>query len=233
MKPEDSVGTKCYLSATGDLTVQGQIEGKIDVENALTVEPGSQVAGPISARVATIRGAVHGNVTAREEVVLVGRTGSLQGDIVAPRLTINDGAHFLGAVNSASSNGDGNGGGNSDGNRDAGKHSPAKPAPMREPKATAEAPVALLEKPSQKHDERKEPAPEPEKDAVRGAEEAREATRREPVQARPATPPAPAPATSHAAAPSGQGMAPSYWGRGDPVATPPKSPSLFGHELRK
>jgi hypothetical protein len=103
---------------------------------------------------------------------------------------------------------------------------------VHEPDAAAEAPVVdeFRTETNREHDERKES----EEDAVRAADEAREAGPREPVPAppspRPATAPSPNPAPSGAAARSG-GVAP-YWKRRD-VEVQTRSRTLLGRELLK
>ena len=93
-----SVVIKGHLAASEDLTIQGQFQGTIEVQDhTLTVGCHGQIEAPILARVATIAGTVHGNVTATEKVEILG-TGSLHGDIVAPRVAIAEGAYFCGAV---------------------------------------------------------------------------------------------------------------------------------------
>ena len=93
-----SVVIKGRLAASGDLTIEGQFEGTIEVQDhTLTVGRHGQIEAPILARVATIAGAVRGNVTATEKVEILA-TGSLHGDIVAPLVAIAAGAYFCGAV---------------------------------------------------------------------------------------------------------------------------------------
>ena len=87
-----SVVLKGRLSASEDLTIEGHVEGRITVQDhTVTVGRHAQIDAPILARVATIRGTVHGDVTATERVEILA-TGSVDGDIVAPRIAIAEGA---------------------------------------------------------------------------------------------------------------------------------------------
>lgn len=92
-----SVVVKGHLSASEDLTIEGRVEGTITVGGQLTVGHHGQIEARILARVATIRGTVHGDVTATEKVEILA-TGSLDGDVVAPRIAIAEGACFRGKM---------------------------------------------------------------------------------------------------------------------------------------
>jgi cytoskeletal protein CcmA (bactofilin family) len=81
-----------------NLTIDGQIEGTIEVGNhSLTIGAGAAVKADLSARSITISGTVNGNVTAIERVDLHS-SASVNGDIVAPRLVMDDGAVVSGKV---------------------------------------------------------------------------------------------------------------------------------------
>ena len=93
-----SVVVKGHVSASEDLTIEGRVEGTITVQgHTLTVGQHGQIEAQIVARVATIRGTVHGDVTATEKVEILA-TGSLDGDVVAPRIAIAEGACFRGKM---------------------------------------------------------------------------------------------------------------------------------------
>ncbi len=93
-----SVVLKGHLSASEDLTIEGRVEGTITVRgHTLTVGHHAQIEAKILARVATIRGTVHGDVTATEKVEILAK-GSLDGDVVAPRIVIAEGACFRGKM---------------------------------------------------------------------------------------------------------------------------------------
>ena len=81
-----SVVIKGDLSASEDLTLDGQLEGSVTLPNhTLTIGPGANIKASISAKAVVIMGAVTGNVTAGEKVE-IRATGSVTGDSrAAPR----------------------------------------------------------------------------------------------------------------------------------------------------
>jgi cytoskeletal protein CcmA (bactofilin family) len=93
-----SVVVKGQLTGSEDLTVDGRVEGVIDLgEHALTIGPNATIEAEIRARTVTIFGSVHGNVTVLETLHL--RHGaSLEGAVVCGSIVIQDRAHFSGTV---------------------------------------------------------------------------------------------------------------------------------------
>jgi len=86
------------LSGEEDLLVEGRVEGKIDLrQNAVTVGAKGRVAAEVLARAILIDGEVEGNLVAEEQIV-IRRSGRVRGDLVAPRVTIEDGARFKGSI---------------------------------------------------------------------------------------------------------------------------------------
>jgi cytoskeletal protein CcmA (bactofilin family) len=93
-----SVTIKGELSASEDLTLYGQMEGSITLpDHTLTVGPHADIKAAIAAKAVVIMGAVTGNVTAGEKIEIQ-NTGSINGDVVAPRLAIADGGSLRGKV---------------------------------------------------------------------------------------------------------------------------------------
>lgn len=93
-----SVIIKGELSGSEDLTIEGQVEGKIELrQNILTIGPNAKIKAQVFAKAVVIQGEVHGNVTATEKVD-IRDAGSVDGDISAPRVAIADGAHFRGSI---------------------------------------------------------------------------------------------------------------------------------------
>jgi cytoskeletal protein CcmA (bactofilin family) len=93
-----SVVIKGELNGSEDLTIEGQVEGKIELkEHALTIGPNGKIKAQIFAKSVIVLGEVNGNVTASEKVD-IRDGGSVDGDIVSPRVAIAEGAHFRGSV---------------------------------------------------------------------------------------------------------------------------------------
>src|SRR5262245_26515275 len=93
-----SVSVKGEISGSEDLTLDGQIEGRIELpDHALTVGPNLTVMADINARVVTVFGTVIGTITARETVD-VRKTGSVEGTLTCGSLAIQEGATVSGKV---------------------------------------------------------------------------------------------------------------------------------------
>ena len=93
-----SVVVKGALSASEDMTIDGQVEGTIELrQNVLTIGPNGKITAKILAKSVVVLGHVHGNITAIEKIDLRD-SGSVDGDLVAPRVAISDGAHFRGSI---------------------------------------------------------------------------------------------------------------------------------------
>jgi cytoskeletal protein CcmA (bactofilin family) len=93
-----SIFIKGELSGDEDLTIEGRVEGKIELKSHnLTIGPKGKISAQLHANAVIIRGEVTGNVFARERVEIAD-TGRLSGDITSPRIVISDGAQFRGSV---------------------------------------------------------------------------------------------------------------------------------------
>ena len=93
-----SVIIKGELSGSEDLTIEGQVEGTIQLtENVLTIGPNGKIKAQVFAKSVIILGSVTGNVTASEKVD-IRDNGSVDGDITSPKVAIAEGAHFRGAI---------------------------------------------------------------------------------------------------------------------------------------
>jgi len=93
-----SVIIKGELSGSEDLTIEGQVEGKIELrQNILTIGPNGKIKAQVFAKTVVVQGEATGNITATERVD-IRDAGSVDGDLSAPRVAIADGAHFRGAI---------------------------------------------------------------------------------------------------------------------------------------
>ncbi len=93
-----SVVIKGELNGSEDLTIEGQVEGTIQLrDHVLTIGPNGKIKAQVFAKAVIVLGEVHGNVTASEKVD-IRDNGSVDGDIISPRVAIAEGAHFRGSV---------------------------------------------------------------------------------------------------------------------------------------
>src|SRR5262245_63309872 len=93
-----SVVIKGELNGSEDLTIEGQVDGKIELrQNVLTIGPNGKIKAQVFAKSVIILGEVTGNVTASEKVD-IRDNGSVDGDIAVPRVAIAEGAHFRGSI---------------------------------------------------------------------------------------------------------------------------------------
>jgi len=93
-----SVVIKGELNGSEDLTIEGHVEGKIELkDHVLTIGPNGKIKAQVFAKSVIVLGEVNGNVTASEKVD-IRDGGSVDGDIVSPRVAIAEGAHFRGTV---------------------------------------------------------------------------------------------------------------------------------------
>jgi cytoskeletal protein CcmA (bactofilin family) len=93
-----SLVVKGELSGSESLYVDGKVEGAINLPgNRVTVGRNGQVAANIMAREIVVLGKVRGNCQASDRVDIRSE-GSLTGDVVAARISIEDGAFFKGGI---------------------------------------------------------------------------------------------------------------------------------------
>ena len=93
-----SVVIKGELSASEDLTTEGRIKGKIELQQHLvTIGQNTTVRAQVFAREVIVLGHVVGNIHATEKVD-IRENGKVEGDIVSPTVAIADGAHFRGSI---------------------------------------------------------------------------------------------------------------------------------------
>jgi cytoskeletal protein CcmA (bactofilin family) len=80
------------------LYIDGKVEGAINLPgNRVTVGRNGQVSANISAREVVVLGKVRGNINASDRVDIRSE-GSLTGDVIAQRISIEDGAFFKGGI---------------------------------------------------------------------------------------------------------------------------------------
>lgn len=93
-----SIVVKGELSGKEDLTIEGRVEGKVDLsEHVLTIGPHAKLKAQLSAKSIVVIGQVTGNIAASDRIN-IREEGSVEGDIAAPRVAIAEGATFRGSI---------------------------------------------------------------------------------------------------------------------------------------
>lgn len=89
---------KGEVTGSESLYIDGKVEGSINLPgNRVTVGRNGQVSANINAREVVVLGKVRGNLNASDRVD-IRNEGSLTGDVVAQRISIEDGAFFKGGI---------------------------------------------------------------------------------------------------------------------------------------
>ena len=98
-----STSIRGEISGQGAVTVHGQVEGRIELMNHnVTVGKKGRVKADILAKIISIEGHVRGNLYG-EDKIIIRETGNVRGDIMAPRVNLEDGSKFKGKIEMDSS----------------------------------------------------------------------------------------------------------------------------------
>jgi cytoskeletal protein CcmA (bactofilin family) len=93
-----SIEVKGRISGEEDLQVDGKVEGPVALAGQrLTVGRTGQLNSEVTAREVVIYGKVTGNLRASDRVEIK-KDGSVTGDIITARISIEDGAFFKGRI---------------------------------------------------------------------------------------------------------------------------------------
>lgn len=93
-----SIRIKGEVSGDEDLLIQGRVEGSITLKaHEVSVGESGQVFADILAKTIRVDGKVQGDITAMENVV-ISKLGNVRGNIIAPRVLLEDGAVFKGSI---------------------------------------------------------------------------------------------------------------------------------------
>lgn len=86
------------ISGDENLIIEGRVDGKIRLDaHQVDIGQSGKVKADITAKVIKISGEVRGDLTGTEKVV-ISRSGNVHGNIIAPRMTLEDGAIFKGSI---------------------------------------------------------------------------------------------------------------------------------------
>ncbi len=100
-----SISIKGEISGEEDLTIQGRVEGTIDLnQNNVTIVGDGCVKGDVCAKIISIEGEIEGDLFGEEKIIVRG-TGVVRGNAMAPQIIIEDGAKFKGTIDMDSESG--------------------------------------------------------------------------------------------------------------------------------
>ena len=93
-----TVKIKGDIQSDENLVIEGKVDGTITAKShEITVGSSGELKANITAKVVKIEGKVQGDVFGGEKVI-ISKTGNVRGNIVAPRVTLEDGAKFKGSI---------------------------------------------------------------------------------------------------------------------------------------
>lgn len=95
------VAIKGEVIGSEDLTIDGQIEGRIELPaHSLLIGPNAKVQAEVIAKVVTIMGGLVGNITA--EKVDIRKGAHVEGDIDSQKVVMAEGAQLSGRIDTLS-----------------------------------------------------------------------------------------------------------------------------------
>jgi cytoskeletal protein CcmA (bactofilin family) len=93
-----TIKIKGDLSGEEDFLIQGQVDGTINFKkNNLTIGEKGRIQADVSAQSINVEGELQGDLQG-EERVTIAKSGKVRGNIVAPRVILEDGAMFKGSI---------------------------------------------------------------------------------------------------------------------------------------
>ena len=93
-----SITIKGTLSGDEDLLIEGRVDGEVSFQkHTVTVGKSGRIKADLQCKNIYVEGQVHGNLYG-EEVVVIKSSGKVNGNAVAPRVSLDDGCHFHGSI---------------------------------------------------------------------------------------------------------------------------------------
>ena len=135
-----TITIKGDITGEENLVIEGKVDGSVQLKgNDLTVGQSGRVTANLKANVVRIDGEVNGDIVGVEKVVVT-KTGKVRGNIVGPRVTLEDGAKFKGSIDMDPGNAETPGAG-------ASSNQSPKSVPPPKPAAVGEKPNEAAGKP--------------------------------------------------------------------------------------
>ena len=97
-----TITIKGDLTGEEDLLIEGRVEGKVELRrHSVTIGKSGRIKADIYGKTITVEGDVEGNLFGEEQLV-VRQTGNVRGNIVSPRVALEDGSNFKGNIDMSS-----------------------------------------------------------------------------------------------------------------------------------
>ena len=93
-----TISIKGNLTGEEDLLIEGRLDGKIEMRrHSVTIGKKGQIKADIYGKIIVVEGTVEGNLYGEEQLI-VRQSGTVRGNIVAPRVALEDGSNFKGNI---------------------------------------------------------------------------------------------------------------------------------------
>lgn len=93
-----TIHIKGDVTGDEDLIIHGHVEGQINLKDYhVIIGPKGRVQANIHAKQVVVEGQLNGDIKG-EEKVIIRKTGNVLGNVVSPRVTLEDGAMFKGSI---------------------------------------------------------------------------------------------------------------------------------------
>ena len=93
-----TIKVKGDISGDENLLIEGQVDGSVMLANhELTIGKTGRLNADLTAKTIRIDGEVNGDITGKDKVV-VSSTSHIKGNIVTPKMTLEEGARFKGTI---------------------------------------------------------------------------------------------------------------------------------------
>lgn len=93
-----TIHIKGDVTGDEDLIIHGHVEGRVNLKDYnVIIGPKGRVQANIHAKQVVIEGQLNGDIKG-EEKVIIRKTGNVLGNVISPRVTLEDGAMFKGSI---------------------------------------------------------------------------------------------------------------------------------------
>lgn len=94
----ETVKIEGEITGAENLVIRGSVKGSVNLpSHEVTVDETGKVEAGIKGKIVVINGEVTGDISGGEKVV-ISKSGNVRGNIIAPRVTLEDGAVFKGSI---------------------------------------------------------------------------------------------------------------------------------------